>query len=96
MGRLTKKDLKTLVLLNDFGYLDESFFMILFHSKATQARHKIIFKVRAHLDKLIKIGFVSVFESFENANFYSLTATGRSHLYFLVKNIYTNKAAHVL
>ena len=92
MNKVTKKHMKILNMLNDFGYLDEDFFAILFHSKATQTRQKIIYKVRACLNKLIKSKLVSLYQADGNRNHYSLSASGRRFLFDSGVKTYSNNS----
>lgn len=90
MIRITKKDLRIMTLLNEFGFLDEDFFITLLHSRATQARHKVVHKVRVCLDKLINLNFISKAWSHDGIAYYSLTSNGGDCLFLKGEKIYPN------
>jgi len=80
MIKITKKDFRVLKLLNDFGYLDEEFFIILFHSSSKLQSSVIAYKVRIYLCKLMKAKLVCVKWSNSGSRLYSLTPGGRAFL----------------
>jgi hypothetical protein len=90
MTKITKKDMRIMVLLSDFGFLDDDFFITLFHSKSNRVRSKTIFTVKKYLNKLIEMNFVSHFKSHDGITFYSITPNGRSHLLFRGIETYPN------
>ena len=80
MKKITKKDVRVLNLLNDFGYLDEEFFIILFHSRSKKEKSAIAYKVNSYLDKLVKANLVSITKSNAGICYYSLSLGGRTYL----------------
>jgi hypothetical protein len=80
MKKITKKDLRVLNLLNDFGYLDEEFFIILFHSRSKKEKSAIAYKVNSYLDKLVKANLASVAKNNAGSSYYSLSLGGRTYL----------------
>ena len=81
MGKITKRDLRILNLINDFGYLDEDFFIILFHSRSNKERSAIAYKVNSYLDKLVKAELVCIKKSDLGYSYYSLAPRGRTYLF---------------
>lgn len=90
MIRITKKDMRIMTLLNEFGFLDEEFFTTLFHSRSTLVKAKDVYKVRICLNKLIEVGFVSTTESHDGVAYYSLTSSGGDCLFLKGEKIYPN------
>ena len=80
MKKITKKDVRILNLLNDFGYLDEEFFIILFHSKSKLITTALAHKVRICIERLITANLVVIKKSITGTRLYSLTFGGRTFL----------------
>jgi hypothetical protein len=80
MKKITKKDIRIINLLNDFGYLDEDFFRILFHSNSKLTRTKTVYKINIYLGKLVKKELVCICKGDLGNNYYSLSSTGKTFL----------------
>lgn len=90
MKKITKKDLRIMNLLNDFGYLGCEFFITLFHSRSNKEKKYLVYKIKKDLDDLITIGFVASTISEDKNIYYSLTPEGRAYIYRTVDKLYVN------
>jgi hypothetical protein len=78
--RVSKKDVRILNLLNDFGWLDEDFFITLFHSRSKKNRSAVAYKVNSYVGRLANIGFVTITKVEIGSIYYSLSPNGCAFL----------------
>ncbi len=90
MKKLTKKHIRVLFLLNDFGFLDYDFFILIFHSKSNLSKHHLNYKINLSFKLLMDLNYIKKEIAPGAKTYFTLTQKGKSSLYSGVDKVYIN------